>query len=327
MKKWTVLVLLLCFLFLFSGCSLLDMLKPGTENPEPDPAAAAQAGKDEGEKEPEAPKQDPAPSQDTPKENKKPNIISTRPRKGDEPSGNSDPEAPLPIEISMTQDFSEIAGDWYEEEGYSVLNIYENGGFLLSDETGDYYGFLVYSEEESFWVSEPHYDMYEENNEQLFGSACLIPDPDDPNMLAYVVGGGAVRYIRGEQDPEWYEPSWVYVDWPNDQATFMYTDEVVVNSDEPQVTLLLYTYGQVQDFCFLSLEATDVDEDGYITFSCEVVYEREVLEPGLALYVTTCMYGDIPNNGFKFIDDAGEERWFAIDISGEDGSPYLWELE
>ncbi len=327
MRRWKILAWLLCILFLFSGCSLIDKLK-GNE-PAPDPGTAAQTGKVDEPDEPKEPDEPETPSEpDKPQGKEKPKIIMNKPRKGDGSSDAPSADEPLPIDISMTQDFSEIEGVWREEDGSGVLTVYENGGFVLSDSSGDYFGFLVYSEEEGLWVSGPHYDMYEENNEQLFGSACLIPESDDPDMLAYVIGGGAVRYVREIPESGSNELSWVYVEWgDNDQATFMQSDEVVVNTDEPQAKLLFFTYGDVRDFRFLSLTAGEVSEEGEITFYYEVLYERERLEPGLALYVTTCFYGDIPNNGISFVDDMGRERFFAVDISGEDGSVYLWELE
>ena len=43
--------------------------------------------------------------------------------------------------------------------------------------------------------------------------------------------------------------------------------------------------------------------------------------------VKTVFYGLIPNNGISYVDETGATRTFAVDMSGEDGSLYLWEFD
>ena len=37
--------------------------------------------------------------------------------------------------------------------------------------------------------------------------------------------------------------------------------------------------------------------------------------------------GDMPENGIMYTDEEGTVRFFALDISGEDGELYFWDLE
>ena len=75
MKKWTAIAWLLCILFLFSGCSLLEKLQGN--QPVAHPAETAQTQTDEETKEPEK-----APAQDKPQEKpqpqKKPTLDTKR---------------------------------------------------------------------------------------------------------------------------------------------------------------------------------------------------------------------------------------------------------
>ena len=34
----------------------------------------------------------------------------------------------------------------------------------------------------------------------------------------------------------------------------------------------------------------------------------------------------MPNNGIMYTDEAGNTHYYALDISGEDGELYLWDI-
>ena len=51
------------------------------------------------------------------------------------------------------------------------------------------------------------------------------------------------------------------------------------------------------------------------------------LTPGQPVSVTLTFMGDMPENGIRYTDEAGVAHAFALDISGEDGQLFFWELE
>lgn len=82
----------------------------------------------------------------------------------------------------------------------------------------------------------------------------------------------------------------------------------------------------VKDFKLLALTIEDVDENGNIKFASEEVYFRESLDPECPLAAALDFFGDIPNNGFSYVDDNGTTKSYAVNISGEDGSIIMTEI-
>ena len=90
--------------------------------------------------------------------------------------------------------------------------------------------------------------------------------------------------------------------------------------DDPSVQLLFTAEGTPRDFRFLAIEFTDVGSGGEFLFNCKTLLEipSDVLRTGAA--VSTVFYGDIPNNGYSYVDENGETQYYSIAFSGEDGS-------
>ncbi len=90
----------------------------------------------------------------------------------------------------------------------------------------------------------------------------------------------------------------------------------------------IYTDHPVRDFRFLKLsDPAPVDgDDALFSFAAQTVYMPGVLTPEHAVVVRTAFYGDLPNNGFSYVDENGETRCFALDISGMDGSLVISEI-
>lgn len=51
------------------------------------------------------------------------------------------------------------------------------------------------------------------------------------------------------------------------------------------------------------------------------------LSPQQPVTVTLTFTGDMPENGVQYTDEAGITHAFALDVSGEDGQLFFWELE
>lgn len=96
--------------------------------------------------------------------------------------------------------------------------------------------------------------------------------------------------------------------------------------ESPQTRIVLSTNATVRDFKVLALTDGDMDDDGNMHFTTEEIKTFDRLTADRPLVVATTFYGLIPNNGISYVDETGKTRTFAVDMSGEDGSLYLWEF-
>ena len=94
---------------------------------------------------------------------------------------------------------------------------------------------------------------------------------------------------------------------------------MTVSDDEYSTWVLFSASRPVSDFKVLALDMNDEFE-----FEAEPVYSLGTLTPGAPVRVSLAFYGDIPNNGISFVDEDGTLCRYAVDMSGEDGSLYLW---
>lgn len=97
--------------------------------------------------------------------------------------------------------------------------------------------------------------------------------------------------------------------------------------ESPQTKIVISTNATVRDFKVLALTNGDFDENGQMHFDVEELYTLDRLTADRPLVVSTTFYGLIPNNGISYMDETGATRTFAVDMSGEDGSLYLWEID
>lgn len=103
-------------------------------------------------------------------------------------------------------------------------------------------------------------------------------------------------------------------------------DEYMVGDEESRTMLLFTAEKTVTDFKVLALTSFDFDENGNTSFSTETVYEQPELTPDRPLLAGLVFLGDIPNNGISYVDENGVEKRYAVDMSGMDGSLFLWEF-
>ena len=106
--------------------------------------------------------------------------------------------------------------------------------------------------------------------------------------------------------------------------TFSQTDGAV---DSESVVKVVFTADSaVSDFKLLSIAMQDSDENGNFAFSAEELYSQPELTPERPLEAGLVFLGDIPNNGISFTDADGNVKYYAVDMSGRDGSLILWEI-
>lgn len=117
----------------------------------------------------------------------------------------------------------------------------------------------------------------------------------------------------------------ISADYADDMGTAEY-DEYDLNSGELQTRVVFSTDSTVTDFSVLSLTYRDSDENGNITFDIQTLYTQSELTPERPLVAGLEFIGTIPNNGISYVDHDGTVRTFAVDMSGMDGSLFLWEI-
>lgn len=108
-------------------------------------------------------------------------------------------------------------------------------------------------------------------------------------------------------------------------------EEFTASDVEPQVRILFQTNRPVKDFKFLNVQVENIDENGTASFSHQELYTLNELTPKRPLIVTLTFYGDLPNNGFSYVDEKGQTRYFTLELSGkgdnEDDGILLTEFE
>ena len=99
-----------------------------------------------------------------------------------------------------------------------------------------------------------------------------------------------------------------------------------VEQSEYSTMIVFTTDGVLQDLKLLSLFMNDVDEEGNPEYSIDEIYSYGTLESYRPLMVELTFYGDMPSYGVSYTDENGETRFFAVSVSGYDGSLELLEF-
>ena len=96
-------------------------------------------------------------------------------------------------------------------------------------------------------------------------------------------------------------------------------------AEDSAATVILTPQKSLTEFRVLSIEWTDMPADGMPEYSAETVFSWDEVQAGEPVTVTLEFIGEMPNNGISYRDEDGYHD-FALDISGYDGSLYLWSL-
>ena len=218
--------------------------------------------------------------------------------------------------------FSSIAGVWKAENAaFPVLTVYVSGGFLLERENEKAEGYLSVRESDG----SAEYDMYLENNTPYMNNAHLTVDESHPGKLALIIGMGAELLLP--VDP--MAGSAIEVRWATEEETkspSLTTVDVMLG--EAGETIHLSAKETVYDFRVLALDFEGFSSDGEIAYITSDYYHLEQLDEGGELLVRPDPFENIPRVGFTYDDAEGKSRYFAIGMSGKDGSLYLdpfWE--
>lgn len=118
------------------------------------------------------------------------------------------------------------------------------------------------------------------------------------------------------------EPA-VRVSWssPQDDPYYLFTG----SSDSEAVGVLFSPTEKLNNFELLSIELSDISGDSE-NYTAEILFTQPELTPEKKLLAQLLFVGDIPNNGFAYVDASGRRRVFALGISGENGDLIFWEI-
>lgn len=115
----------------------------------------------------------------------------------------------------------------------------------------------------------------------------------------------------------------VRLNWSKETDTPYYLFTASTESEAAGV--LLTPLAVLRDFEFLAISYQDLG-DGSAHFDTEILFTQQELTPETSLLVLTAFNGDIPNNGFAYVDGTGARHVFALDISGENGELISYEI-
>ena len=118
----------------------------------------------------------------------------------------------------------------------------------------------------------------------------------------------------------------VHVDYAQGDYVNGAVDEFNIPEDFTGVRVWFTTNETVTDFRILHLTCETIDDDGNLTFAVEEVYSQPELTPDRPLAAGLEFPGDMPSNGISYVDTDGVIRKYAVDMSGRDGSLFLWEF-
>lgn len=103
-------------------------------------------------------------------------------------------------------------------------------------------------------------------------------------------------------------------------------DVFVADDSEYAAEIAFVGEGNVKEFKVLSLFLEDVKEDGTPVFATTELYTLGTLNPEKPLVVQMTFWGDTPSYGISYVNEKGETKTFAVEMSGMDGAIVLSEI-
>lgn len=121
--------------------------------------------------------------------------------------------------------------------------------------------------------------------------------------------------------------SCIHAQWAEDVFADLSDYERFIHGMDEALPLIYFSAEHpVENFRELSLTFESVDDDGTVRFTAEETYNHGTITPETPLLVRMELIGTIPNNGISYVDCNGDTRYFALNVSGFDGSLLLTEF-
>lgn len=137
-----------------------------------------------------------------------------------------------------------------------------------------------------------------------------------------------ISYFEGGMKEGEHNPDLLYVKFAeeveNDVSDY---EEVDLSTTEHPVRIAIGSGDGLLDFRFYALTITEMSEDGLV-FEKEELFNIGKNPMFFPVIVNIDIMGDLPQYGFSCrLEEEGDVHMYAIDFSGNDGSPYFFEIE
>ncbi|SEP78921.1 hypothetical protein SAMN02910369_00638 [Lachnospiraceae bacterium NE2001] len=130
--------------------------------------------------------------------------------------------------------------------------------------------------------------------------------------------------LSGSSKNDGCEVTAVWADGVVDESTNYYGYEAPY-TNEYTTHVLFSVNNEVKNFRIVELFVKNIDDDGNIEYLYEERYKLDVLTPDMPVCAGLNFPGDTPSNGFMYTDSNGNDHLFVLDVSGKDGSLFVWE--
>ncbi|MBR2524534.1 MAG: hypothetical protein IKE53_08895 [Clostridiales bacterium] len=117
----------------------------------------------------------------------------------------------------------------------------------------------------------------------------------------------------------------VNVTWRDDAPAIEY-DFYATEDGEAETQVMFTTDIPVTNLTLMGLTDPEIADDGSMSFGTVEYFNMRDLNPGRGRLVNVAPIEDIPQEGYSYTDIDGRIRFFAICMSGEDGSIYSQEF-
>lgn len=220
----------------------------------------------------------------------------------------------------VADSFEAYQGEAGDIEGTVVASLYSDDFMILSvipeDEAGEYTEDMDVSIADLSAYPRVQVDVYEELENGRYTFLTLIKE--DGQYLAAMgeysmeAAEGNAKYFRKVLDSVTFSGGClIRAQWGSGEVDEDGLTQVILTAKEPVTDVTLLTLDWGDDFSVTWEEDVPVGDIG-----------TEDL-----VFVEIEFIGDMPNNGILYTDGEGVTHAYALDISGEDGSLILWDLE
>ena len=104
-------------------------------------------------------------------------------------------------------------------------------------------------------------------------------------------------------------------------------EEFIDDDSEYQVKVLFTVNTSVKDFRYFEIASVDVDEDENIIYNMgNELYSADKLTNERPIVIGMSFPGSMPSRGISFTDETETVRYFAVLMSGKDGSLFMDEF-
>lgn len=120
------------------------------------------------------------------------------------------------------------------------------------------------------------------------------------------------------------QPVTISADFAPNYSAIDYTDN---EESEYQSVIMFKAKGKANNFKFLSISVSDINDDGSLIYDEKVLYSVDGFSENKPIVISMTFIGDLPNYAVSYEDEKGNTHKYTVSLSGQDGSVVLSELK